>query len=45
MVREGYAGVMTMPPNVKHEKLFLRLQEKAKKKLKGFWGLGVPIDL
>lgn len=37
LVREGYATVATFPPNVKYEKLFIRLQREARSKRKGLW--------
>jgi len=37
LVREGYATVATFPPNVKYEKLFIRLQREARSKKKGLW--------
>lgn len=38
MIREGYASVRIIPPNVKYQKLFLKLQEEAKAQERGFWG-------
>lgn len=38
LVRLGYAQVMTIPPNVKHQKLFLKLQREARAAKHGFWG-------
>ena len=29
LVEQGYAQVMTVPPNVKHHELFLKLQKEA----------------
>ena len=40
MVRRGYAQVMTIPPNVKHQGLFLTLQREARAARRGFWGRG-----
>lgn len=37
LVREGYATVATFPPNVKYEKLFIRLQREARSQRKGLW--------
>ncbi len=37
MVRRGYAQVMTIPPNVKHQALFLRLQREAREAGRGLW--------
>jgi len=38
MVRRGYAQVMTIPPNVKHQALFLKLQREAREAARGLWG-------
>jgi micrococcal nuclease len=38
LVRDGYASVMTVPPNVKYADLFLRLERKARKQQRGMWG-------
>ncbi len=37
LIKEGYATVMTVPPNVKYADLFLKLQREAMKKQKGLW--------
>lgn len=37
LVKEGYAKVMTVPPNVKYADLFLKLEREAMKKQKGLW--------
>lgn len=37
MIEEGYAQVMTVPPNVKYSDLFLRLEKKARQEGKGLW--------
>lgn len=37
LVERGYARVMTAPPNVRHEKLFLRLQREAREQKRGLW--------
>lgn len=42
LVAEGYAQVMTVPPNVKFSELFLKLQREAVQKGRGFWGLEKP---
>jgi len=39
LLKEGYASVMTVPPNVKHAELFVNLQRMARKKEKGLWKL------
>lgn len=37
LVQHGYAQVMTVPPNVKHQELFLKLQREAREARKGLW--------
>jgi micrococcal nuclease len=37
LVRLGYAQVMTVPPNVVHQSLFLRLQRDAREARRGLW--------
>jgi micrococcal nuclease len=37
LVENGYAQVMTVPPNVKHEGLFRKLQREAREARKGLW--------
>lgn len=39
IVQEGYAQVMTIPPNVKFQDRLLAAQKEAKQKKKGLWGL------
>jgi micrococcal nuclease len=34
-VKNGYANIMTVPPNVKYQELFLKLERRARKKGKG----------
>lgn len=38
LLLEGYAQVMTVPPNVKYADVFLLFQREAKDAKKGFWG-------
>ncbi len=38
LVQEGYAQVMTVPPNVKYQDLFLKLQREARENNRGLWG-------
>lgn len=38
LVRQGYAHILTIPPNVKHADLFLRLQRAAREASRGLWG-------
>ncbi len=40
LVREGYAQVYTIPPNVKYQERFLEAQRKAREEGKGLWGEG-----
>ncbi len=37
LVREGYANVMTVPPNVKFQNLFLEAQIEARENQRGLW--------
>ena len=37
MLRRGYAQVMTIPPNVKYQDLFLKLQREAREAGRGLW--------
>jgi micrococcal nuclease len=37
LVAQGYAQVMTIPPNVKHQDLFLKLQRQARALQLGLW--------
>jgi micrococcal nuclease len=37
LAREGYAQVMTIPPNVKYQELFLEAQREARNNKRGFW--------
>jgi micrococcal nuclease len=37
IVQEGYASLMTMPPNVKYADLFLRLYQEARQNKRGLW--------
>ncbi len=37
LVENGYAMVMTVPPNVKHQELFLKLQREAREARRGLW--------
>ena len=38
LLKNGYAMVMTVPPNVKHVDEFLKLSQKARRQGKGLWG-------
>ncbi len=38
LVRLGYAQVMTVPPNVRYQKLFVKLQREARDAHRGLWG-------
>jgi micrococcal nuclease len=37
LIKNGYASVMTVPPNVKYADLFVQLQKEARDKKKGLW--------
>jgi len=37
LVKRGYAQVMTVPPNVRYQQLFLRLQRDAREAGRGLW--------
>jgi micrococcal nuclease len=37
MVQQGYAQVLTIPPNVKHADLFLKMEREARAKKRGLW--------
>lgn len=37
LVRSGYAQVMTIPPNVRYQALFLQLQREAREAARGLW--------
>jgi micrococcal nuclease len=38
IMKAGYAQIMTIPPNVKHQDLFLGFQKEAREKGRGLWG-------
>ncbi|MFH1414078.1 MAG: thermonuclease family protein [Candidatus Omnitrophota bacterium] len=37
IIKEGYASVMTFPPNVKYADLFLKLSRQARENNRGLW--------
>ena len=37
LVRRGYAQALTVPPNVRHQSLFLQLQREARNAGRGLW--------
>lgn len=37
ILEEGYGQIMTIPPNVKHARLFLKLQNEAREGRRGLW--------
>lgn len=39
LVAEGYAQIMTVPPNVKYQDVFLQLEQEARTSQKGLWGI------
>lgn len=42
IVRQGYGQILTIPPNVKHAKEFLKFQQVAQYAGRGLWGTGAP---
>jgi micrococcal nuclease len=42
LIKEGYAQVLTIPPNVKYADRFVALQREAWENQRGLWGLPVP---
>jgi len=42
LVRRGFAQVMTIPPNVRHQSLFLKLQREAREANRGLWAEPAP---
>ncbi len=44
LVREGYAQVMTIPPNDKFSKTFIKRQREAREAKRGLWGLDPKED-
>ncbi|BCJ85894.1 thermonuclease family protein [Effusibacillus dendaii] len=44
LLKEGYAQLMTIPPNVKYADLFVKLQRQARESNKGLWSLGIYKD-
>lgn len=38
LVRQGYAQVMTVPPNVRYQPVFRELQRQARQARRGLWG-------
>lgn len=41
LVKNGYATVMTVPPNVKFAEEFLKLQQEARENERGLWGVKI----
>lgn len=39
IIEEGYAQVLTIPPNVRYAERFLRLQREAREKRRGLWAV------
>ncbi|MCH6200722.1 thermonuclease family protein [Aquiflexum sp. LQ15W] len=37
LIKNGYASVMTVPPNVRHADLFVQLQREARENKRGLW--------
>ncbi len=40
MVKQGYATIMTVPPNIKYAEVFARLQAEAREHKRGLWASG-----
>jgi micrococcal nuclease len=38
IVKQGYASLMTIPPNIKYEDSFLKLYQEARENRRGLWG-------
>lgn len=38
LIKNGYAKTLTIPPNVKHSKEFLKLEREARQNNRGLWG-------
>ena len=38
LLRQGYAQLLTIPPDVKYVDLFVRLQKEAREAGRGLWG-------
>jgi micrococcal nuclease len=38
LLRQGYAQLLTIPPNVKYANMFLELQRQARENRRGLWG-------
>jgi len=38
LIKQGYAQILTIPPNVKYQDLFLKLQREAREARRGLWG-------
>lgn len=45
LVKNGYANVMTVPPNVKYQELFLKLERRARKRGEGLWREGEVVSV
>jgi micrococcal nuclease len=41
LIKEGYAVVLTVPPNVKYADVFTRLQRKARRQKRGLWAVNL----
>ncbi|MBO8138732.1 MAG: thermonuclease family protein [Desulfotomaculum sp.] len=39
LLLDGYAQVMTVPPNVKYAEVFVKLQKEARENKRGLWGI------
>ncbi|MDD5195378.1 MAG: thermonuclease family protein [Candidatus Omnitrophica bacterium] len=44
LIKEGYAVLLTYPPNVKYTDLFVKLQKEAREARRGLWGAYAVIE-
>lgn len=42
LIKQGYATVLTVPPNVQYADAFVRYQQQARKKGRGLWSRDLP---
>ncbi|MBI4314128.1 MAG: thermonuclease family protein [Candidatus Omnitrophica bacterium] len=42
LIRQGYAQILTIPPNVRHQEQFLRLEREARQDRRGLWAKQPP---
>jgi len=44
LIRQGYAQIMTIPPNVRYAEYFILLQEEARNNQRGIWSISSSKD-